>query len=194
MSPMPCEQFLCKAAQQKGVSRLGHRLVPCASPETLEAVPHLAAPAHSIEFVLPSPPPFNPPACRFLPQKISIIGYARSKLSDEDLREKIRPQLKADKEIVDEFLDLLTYISGPYDAPEGFQKLNKALSDLEAEDDGAPSGRMFYLALPPSVYPQVPLLQPEVAVHEVCQSESGAFSANASTAHEQELCSGVQGH
>ena len=85
---------------------------------------------------------------------MSIIGYARSKLSDQDLREKLKPHLKAAAEVVEKFLSLVTYISGPYDAPEGFQKLNKALTEIEHKDGGAPSGRMFYLALPPSVYPE----------------------------------------
>ena len=35
------------------------------------------------------------------------------------------------------------------------QKLEKALEAREKEYAGAPLGRLFYLALPPSVYPQV---------------------------------------
>ena len=96
---------------------------------------------------------------RFLPPHVSIIGYARSKLSDQDLREKLKPHLKAAAEVVERFLSLVTYISGPYDTPEGFQKLNKALTAIEHKDGGAPSGRMFYLALPPSVYPEASCLR-----------------------------------
>lgn len=91
-----------------------------------------------------------------LPQNVNIIGYARSKLSDEDLREKVREHLKDDEQsVVEKFLSLMTYTAGAYDDAEGFKKLNSVLKKNEAENSSAPAGRLFYLALPPSVYPQV---------------------------------------
>ena len=53
------------------------------------------------------------------------------------------------------FLERCTYVSGTYDQPEGFQALNQALLDREAEHPRSPVGRLYYLALPPSVYPEV---------------------------------------
>ena len=95
-----------------------------------------------------------------LPQNVSITGYARSKLSDEDLREKVREHLKDDEQsVVEKFLSLLTYTAGAYDDAEGFKKLNSTLVKNEAEHSSAPAGRLFYLALPPSVYPQASPLQ-----------------------------------
>ena len=38
------------------------------------------------------------------------------------------------------------------------QGLEKVLEAREKEFEGAPLGRLFYLALPPSVYPQVRVL------------------------------------
>lgn len=38
------------------------------------------------------------------------------------------------------------------------QGLEKVLEEREKEFEGAPLGRLFYLALPPSVYPQVHML------------------------------------
>ena len=85
-----------------------------------------------------------------------IIGYARSPLNDEELRERLRPTLasgeKCDKEA---FLDICTYISGSYDDAEGYEKLEAAIKAHEAEQPCCPAGRLYYLALPPSVYPQV---------------------------------------
>ena len=60
---------------------------------------------------------------RFLPDNLSILGYARSKLSKKDLQEKVKPNLKGDKETIEEFLDKLDYEAGPYDKPEGYRKV-----------------------------------------------------------------------
>ena len=47
-----------------------------------------------------------------------------------------------------------SYVHGPYDTPEGYQKLAGELAKREASFQG-PAGRLFYLALPPPVYPEV---------------------------------------
>ncbi|CAK0786708.1 Glucose-6-phosphate 1-dehydrogenase, cytoplasmic isoform [Coccomyxa viridis] len=91
----------------------------------------------------------------FLPKNLKLIGYARSKLSNSDLHEKIKGYLKGDDKTKQEFLDRITYVQGQYDGDEGFQGLEKALQEREKDFQGAPLGRLFYLALPPSVYPQV---------------------------------------
>ena len=90
-----------------------------------------------------------------LPKDVYITGYARSKMSDEDLRSKVKPNLKGEPEVVEEFLKTLSYTAGPYDEAEGFQQLTKKLKDHEEKHSNLPVGRLFYLALPPSVYPQV---------------------------------------
>lgn len=94
-----------------------------------------------------------------LPATVNIVGYARSKLTLEDLRERIRENLKLkddrSKEKVEGFLQLITYISGPYDKPEGYQELNKAIEAYDAKHKITKSERLFYLALPPSVFAEV---------------------------------------
>ncbi|KAL5211305.1 hypothetical protein ABZP36_022152 [Zizania latifolia] len=90
--------------------------------------------------------------------EVHIFGYARSKISDEGLRERIRGYLKgASDEHVSEFLQLVTYVSGSYDSGEGFELLNNAISEHETSKNNTAgsSRRLFYLALPPSVYPSV---------------------------------------
>ena len=56
---------------------------------------------------------------RFLPKDLQILGYARSKLTNESLREKLKGYLKGGE--VTEFLERVTYIPGSYDGDEGFQ-------------------------------------------------------------------------
>ncbi len=58
---------------------------------------------------------------RFLPKDLRIIGYARSKLTDQDLKEKVKGYLKGTDAEVKEFLSRISYIPGSYDGDEGFQ-------------------------------------------------------------------------
>lgn len=73
--------------------------------------------------IAPVSTPYKEVVCSFLPENTSILGYARSKLSKEDLRNKVRPNLKGADEDIDEFLDKLDYQSGPYDKAEGYQEV-----------------------------------------------------------------------
>lgn len=96
--------------------------------------------------------------------EVHIFGYARSKISDDDLRNRIRGYLVQGKtsdavqlEEVSKFLKLIKYVSGAYDSAEGFQKLDKEISEHEVSRNSVEgtSRRLFYFALPPSVYPSV---------------------------------------
>ncbi|KAL1531586.1 Glucose-6-phosphate 1-dehydrogenase, cytoplasmic isoform [Salvia divinorum] len=91
---------------------------------------------------------------------VHIFGYARTKISDDDLRDRIKGYLPNGNDVTEDvknFLLLIKYVSGSYDAPEGFQALDKAISEHEFSKNSTEgsSRRLFYLALPPSVYPPV---------------------------------------
>ncbi|XP_028772398.1 glucose-6-phosphate 1-dehydrogenase, cytoplasmic isoform [Neltuma alba] len=102
---------------------------------------------------------------RFLsPNEVHIFGYARTKISDDELRSRLRSYLVNDKnaspEQLDEvtkFLQLIKYVSGSYDSEDGFRILDKEISQHECSKNSVEgsSRRLFYLALPPSVYPSV---------------------------------------
>uniref|UniRef100_A0A0E0K208 Glucose-6-phosphate 1-dehydrogenase n=1 Tax=Oryza punctata TaxID=4537 RepID=A0A0E0K208_ORYPU len=90
--------------------------------------------------------------------EVHIFGYARSNISDDGLRERIRGYLKgASDEHISQFLQLIKYVSGSYNSGEGFESLNNAILENETSKNNKPgsSRRLFYLALPPSVYPSV---------------------------------------
>ncbi|KAF5457341.1 hypothetical protein F2P56_021450 [Juglans regia] len=101
----------------------------------------------------------------FLPsEEVHIFGYARTKISDDELRNRIRGYLITDKSAstehldnVTKFLELVKYVSGSYDSEEGFQLLDKEIAKHELSKNSVEgsSRRLFYLALPPSVYPSV---------------------------------------
>ncbi|GMI76814.1 glucose-6-phosphate dehydrogenase 6 [Hibiscus trionum] len=96
------------------------------------------------------------------PDEVHIFGYARTKISDDELRNRIRRYLVSERsaspsEDVSKFLQLIKYVSGSYDAAEGFQLLDKEVEkhEIKKSSQEGSSRRLFYLALPPSVYPSV---------------------------------------
>lgn len=92
---------------------------------------------------------------------VTILGFARSNLSDEDLRERIKPHLKYNKDdsnhvkLLDQFLQLCSYHRAAYDTPEGFQSLEETITSLDKANSVTESHRLYYLALPPSVFTTV---------------------------------------
>ena len=95
--------------------------------------------------------------------EVHIFGYARTKISDDELRNRIRGYLinkdatSEHSEEVSKFLQLIKYVSGSYDAEDGFRLLDKEIAEHEFSKNSqeGSSRRLFYLALPPSVYPSV---------------------------------------
>ncbi|XP_026531948.1 glucose-6-phosphate 1-dehydrogenase [Notechis scutatus] len=90
-----------------------------------------------------------------LPDDTYVVGYARSQLTVADIRKQSHPYLKASPEEekkLDDFFARNSYISGKYDDQASFERLNAHLNALH---NGEKANRLFYLALPPSVYKEV---------------------------------------
>lgn len=85
------------------------------------------------------------------------MGYARTKMDHEEYLRRIKSYMKTPtKEIeqqLNDFCGLCSYISGYYDKDESFQSLNKHLQELEKGQ--SETNRLFYMALPPSVFTTV---------------------------------------
>lgn len=100
-------------------------------------------------------------ANKFIPENSIIIGYARSELSSDDLRDQLRPHLqdKAEglqcgKQKVQDFLERVRYVQGSSNKGD-FEKLASNMSEWEhQEGDGenASHNRLYYFAIPPSVF------------------------------------------
>lgn len=56
---------------------------------------------------------------------------------------------------IDGFVKMSTYISGQYDSDDDFKKLNEHLEEIEKGYSGDDRNRVFYMALPPSVFTTV---------------------------------------
>ena len=82
-------------------------------------------------------------------------------MTDEEYKDRLSSYFKMvddrTREHADEFKKLCTYISGKYDQAAGFIELRKHIESLEEEhvSNGLKRDRLFYLALPPSVFADV---------------------------------------
>eukprot|EP00038_Savillea_parva_P007783 m.172503 g.172503 ORF g.172503 m.172503 type:complete len:541 (+) comp13550_c0_seq1:148-1770(+) len=93
-----------------------------------------------------------------LSENSAIVGYARSDMTHESLVERIRPYLKVPddkKDKVEKFLAKCLYFKGTYDKKESFSDLHTYLGKLEVKLKHTTIRRMYYLALPPSVFEPV---------------------------------------
>lgn len=88
-----------------------------------------------------------------------IVGFARSHIELDDFKERLRPYFKlirdGDDKLAEDFLGLITYKSSPYDKPEGFKSLEKDIQEYDQQQGVKESHRLYYLALPPSVFTDV---------------------------------------
>lgn len=89
----------------------------------------------------------------FLPGHTTICGYARSSKTDEQFREHIKPFLKSGtEEEVEKFLDLCIYRNGAYDSAEDVGKVFEELEQKEKDSGCEKANRLFYFAIPPTVF------------------------------------------
>lgn len=92
----------------------------------------------------------------------SIVGYARSNMTTDQFKDKLRKALKGDQECIESFLSICHYHSGQYDRNEDFSKLNDFMTNLENgqcnlyQDENnmysCHKNRVFYFAIPPSIF------------------------------------------
>ncbi|XP_050361802.1 glucose-6-phosphate 1-dehydrogenase [Nymphalis io] len=90
-----------------------------------------------------------------LPKNTKFIGYARTKQTLEDVKEKSKKYIKVrpgDESKLKEFWEANDYVSGSYDKRVDYEFLNQHISKSEK---GPLANRIFYLAVPPTVFQDV---------------------------------------
>jgi len=94
----------------------------------------------------------------FLPKRFNIFGFARSAFSDEEFRNRITETLTCRytpnvscQDRMAEFLSNCRYVHGNYDSRDAHLDLYEAMRKVE----GGPANRIFYMAIPPSLFAQV---------------------------------------
>lgn len=103
---------------------------------------------------------------KHLPSDFIIVGYARSRLSQEEFHGRLEPFLKKHftsddmERCLHPFLQRCIYMNGDYDQVQSFKQLKSILDEKEStsvvntphEFDNV---RLYYLALPPSIFAPV---------------------------------------
>ncbi|KAI0303231.1 glucose-6-phosphate dehydrogenase [Russula brevipes] len=94
----------------------------------------------------------------FLPEDIKLVGYARTKMDETEFHKRATQYIKNPSDSqevsakIEEFKKLSTYISGGYEDDESFEALESHLRGIESSYQSKERNRVFYLALPPSVF------------------------------------------
>jgi glucose-6-phosphate 1-dehydrogenase len=90
-----------------------------------------------------------------------IVGVARSELSRDQLLDDLYEGVQSYSRLKpgmcerwEQFADRVHYLSGDYDDPDTYRRLEALQAELDAGGPPAPN-RLFYLAIPPLLYPIV---------------------------------------
>jgi len=103
---------------------------------------------------------FELAACQSLARRFSIVGFARSEMSDAAFQDSVARAVresgacKIKDEDLRSFAQSFVYVAGDYDQPDAFAKLSRRLEELDRERH-LEGNRLYYLATPPGIYPKV---------------------------------------
>jgi glucose-6-phosphate 1-dehydrogenase len=86
-----------------------------------------------------------------LPDEFSVVGVARHASSDEAFRTEISTALQAAPGDWKRFAPRLSYLRGDLSDPAAYDTIARRVEELE-QKAGTSRGRLFYLAIPPSMY------------------------------------------
>jgi len=89
-----------------------------------------------------------------LSENFTIFGFSRSTMTNEEFRKHASKNFKGFEEKRDKFLSNFFYHSGQYGSTVDFSKLCESL-EKHAHNSSKHHHRMFYLAVPPSVFGEV---------------------------------------
>ncbi len=97
----------------------------------------------------------------FLPPEFTVVGFARREMSDDDFRRHLLDSINeysrnkpAKDAIWESFARGIEYHRGDLDDPAAYVELAKRLDRID-RDRGTSGNRLFYLAVPPNLYPEI---------------------------------------
>jgi len=97
----------------------------------------------------------------FLPPEFTVVGFARRDLGDEQFRQHLLDGINrhsrnkpAKPAIWESFARGVEYHRGDFDDPAAYVELAKRLDRID-RDRGTAGNRLFYLAVPPTLYPVI---------------------------------------
>jgi len=86
-----------------------------------------------------------------LAPEVTLVGVARTALTDEEFRARCRQTIDASGPAVDELIAGARYVSGGYDDPATYLALEQLVRELD-EQRGIKGNRVYYLATPPHLF------------------------------------------
>ncbi|MGH2454938.1 MAG: glucose-6-phosphate dehydrogenase [Candidatus Limnocylindria bacterium] len=97
----------------------------------------------------------------FLPPEFTVVGMARRDMGDEQFRDHLRAGIDrfsrnrpVKESIWESFGRGVTYHQANFDDPAAWAELGSLLDRID-RDRGTSGNRLFYLAVPPSLYPEI---------------------------------------
>ena len=102
---------------------------------------------------------FRNVASGLIPEQFFLIGCGRKEISQQQFRQSAEEAIQQNvnnpsSEQIKQFLNSLYYIDGNYDDPAFYNQLKQKLSELDKKHQ-VDSHHIFYLAVPPSLYPTI---------------------------------------
>jgi glucose-6-phosphate 1-dehydrogenase len=95
---------------------------------------------------------------RLLPAEFAIIGFARSAMSHDDFRAKMKDAIvtyseakRVDEAVWDSFAKGIFYVSGDVNNADAYRQMRELLDQID-NDRGTQGNRVFYLSTSPSLY------------------------------------------
>lgn len=95
---------------------------------------------------------------RLLPAEFAIIGFARSPMTHEEFRAKMKDAIltyseakSIDEAVWESFAKGIFYVSGDVNDPEAYKRIRELLDQVDRER-GTAGNRVFYLSTSPSLY------------------------------------------
>jgi glucose-6-phosphate 1-dehydrogenase len=101
---------------------------------------------------------YNLAVSRNLPPGFSILGFASTEVDEEQFRATTHDAVAQfsrrkpiDEAVWDDFASRLHYVSGRFEDPTSFDRLRDKLEQVD-RTNGTRENRLYYLAIPPSVF------------------------------------------
>ncbi len=95
-----------------------------------------------------------------LPERFNLIGASRSDMPDEEFRKLAKESIQefsrreTDEEVLDALLEGVRYVSGSFDDPALYEKLDAAIEECD-ERAGVEFNRVYYLSTSPSFFAEI---------------------------------------
>ena len=95
-----------------------------------------------------------------LPERFNLIGVSRSDMPDDEYRELARDSItqysrrEPDEQVLDSLLGRIRYVSGTFDDPSVYERLETCALEYD-EEAGIAFNRVFYLSTAPSFFPVI---------------------------------------